>query len=183
MIKRTFTVRDKNIVLQLFKSLVRPHLEYSVQAWRPHFRKDIDQLEGVQRRATKLITSLKDKTYEDRLRLANLTTLETRKLRGDLIEVFKIFKGFDDLDPTMVFELSQAHTRGHSLKLTKPRCRLDIRKFSFAHRVLMFGTVQMRVLSHVTQLTVSKIELINVCTIEGSYKLLIELPSLISTEY
>jgi len=68
--------------------MVRPHLEYSVQAWRPHFRKYIDLLEGVQRRATKLITSIKDKTYEDRLRLVNLTTLETRRL-CDLIEVFK----------------------------------------------------------------------------------------------
>jgi len=92
MIKRTFTVRDKSIVLQLYKSLVRPHLEYSVQAWRPHFRKDIDLLEGVQRRTTKLITAIKDEIHEDRLRLVNLTTLETSKLRGDLIEVLKYFK-------------------------------------------------------------------------------------------
>jgi len=62
--------------------------------------------------------------------------LETRRLRGDLIEVFKIFKGFDDLDPTIFFELSQAHTRGHSSKLIKPKFRLDIRQFSFAHRVI-----------------------------------------------
>jgi len=60
-------------------------------------------LEGVQRRATKLITSIKNKTYEDRLRLVNLTTLETRRLRGDLIEVFKILKGFDDLEPAIFF--------------------------------------------------------------------------------
>jgi len=65
MINRTFTVRDKSIVLQLHKSLVRPHLEYSVQAWRPHFRKDIDLLEGVQRKATKLITAIKDEIYKD----------------------------------------------------------------------------------------------------------------------
>ena len=95
-------------------SLVRPHLEYSAQAWRPHFRKDIDLFEGVQRRATKLISTTKDELYEDRLRYLNLTTLETRRLRGDLIEVFKIFKGFDNLDPRKFFDLSQAHTRGHS---------------------------------------------------------------------
>jgi len=87
MIKRTFSVRDKDIILQLYKSLVRPHLEYSVQAWRPHFQKDIDLIEGVQRRATKLITSVKDKTYEERLRLLHLQSLETRRVRGDLIEV------------------------------------------------------------------------------------------------
>jgi len=87
IIKRTFAVRDKSIVLQLYESLVRPHLEYSVQAWRPHFGKDIDLLEGVQRRATKLIAASKDEIYENRLRLVNLTTLETRRPRGDLIGV------------------------------------------------------------------------------------------------
>ena len=91
MIERTFSVRDKDIILQLYKSLVRPHLEYSVQAWRPHFQKEIDLIEGVQRRATKLITSVKDKTYAERLRLPHLQTLETRRVRGDLIEVLKMF--------------------------------------------------------------------------------------------
>ena len=124
------------IILLLYKTLVRPHLEYSVQAWRPHFWGDIDLLEGVQRRATKLITSASNKSYEDRLHILNLTTLETRRLRGDLIEVLKIFKGFDNLDRSKFFELSNAYTRGHSLKLVKPRCPLDIRKFSFAHRVV-----------------------------------------------
>jgi len=60
----------------------------------PHFQKYL--IEGVQRRATKLITSLKDKTYEERLRLLNLQTLETRSVRGDLIEVFKMLKGFEN---------------------------------------------------------------------------------------
>ena len=77
-----------------------------------------------------------DELYEDRLRYVNLTTLETRRLRGDSIEVFKIFKGFDDLDSSNFFDLSQAHTRGHSLKLIKPRCCLDIRQFLFAHSVI-----------------------------------------------
>jgi hypothetical protein len=64
--------------------------------------------------------------------------LETRRLRGDLIEVFKIIKEFDDLDPNIFFERSQANKRGHSLKLLKPRCQLDTRKFSFAHRIDKF---------------------------------------------
>ena len=85
--------------------MVRPHLEYSVQAWRPHFRKDIDLLEGIQKRATKLISTIKDELYKDRVRYVNLTTLETRRLRGDIIEVLKIFKGFDNLDPSKFFYL------------------------------------------------------------------------------
>ena len=137
MIKRTFCYLDKDVVLQLYKSLVRPHLEYSVQAWRPHLRKDIDLIERVQRRATKLISSLKDMTYENRLKLLNLTTLETRRLRGDLIEVYKILKGFDDIDSSRFFELSsERRTRGHILKLFKPGCKLDCRKFVFSQRVI-----------------------------------------------
>ena len=66
MIIKSFSVRDKDANLQLYKSLVKPHLEYSIHAWRPHFPKDIDLIEGVQRRATKLISDLKDKSYEDR---------------------------------------------------------------------------------------------------------------------
>ena len=103
MIKRTFSVRDKDIILQLYKSLVRPQVEYSVQTWRPHFQKEIDLIEGVQRRATKLIASVKDKTYEERLRLLHLQTLETRRVRGDLIEVCKMFKGFENICLCMFF--------------------------------------------------------------------------------
>jgi len=103
---------------------------------RPHFQQDIDLIEGVQTRATKLISDIKGYTYEERLSFLKLTTLETRRLRGDLIEVFKMFKGFDNLDPLLFFELNTAPTRGHSLKLVKPRCRLDVRKYSFAHRVI-----------------------------------------------
>ena len=115
----------RSIILQLYKSLVRPHFEFSVQIWRPQFRKDIDLLEGVQRRAIKSISTIKGELYEDRQRYVNLTTLETRRLIDDSIEVFKIFKGFDVLDSNKFFDFSQAHTRGHSLKLIKPRCRLD----------------------------------------------------------
>jgi hypothetical protein len=90
----------------------------------------------VQRRVNKLKTANKDEKLEDRLRYVNLTTSETRRLRGDLIEVFEIFKESDDLYPDTFFELSQANIRGHSLKLRKSRCRVDIRKLSFAHRVI-----------------------------------------------
>jgi len=112
IIKRTFTYLDSENVLQLYKTLVRPHLEYSVQAWIPYYRKYIDLIEKVQRRATKLIPSLKNTSYQDRLTFLDLTTLETR--RGDLIEVLKIFKGYDDLKPSNFFNLNSTVTRDHS---------------------------------------------------------------------
>ena len=65
-----------------------------------YLRKDIDLLEKVRKLATRLIINDRGLTYGERLTRLGLTTLETRRLRGDLIEVFKIFKGFDDVKPT-----------------------------------------------------------------------------------
>jgi hypothetical protein len=75
MIKRSFRNLNQQIVLLLYKSLVRPHLEYCVHAWRPHLQKYIDLLEGVQRRATKLIPSLKVKSYQDRLQIFKIANI------------------------------------------------------------------------------------------------------------
>ena len=94
---------EESIILPLYESIVRPHLDYCMQAWRPHYRKDIDKLEKVQRRATRMVEGLGEYSYEDRLRILGLTTLETRFLRTDLIEVFKILRGFENLYPDRFF--------------------------------------------------------------------------------
>ena len=76
MIKINITYyREKNLIIPLYKSIVRPHLEYCIQAWRPHLKKYIDKLERVQRRATKLIPELRILSYEDRVQQCKLTTL------------------------------------------------------------------------------------------------------------
>ena len=115
--------------------MVRPHLDYCIQAWKPHLRKDVGKLEKVQRRATKMIEGLEGLGYLERLRILNLTTLETRFLRADLIEVYKIFNGLDKLDPERFFDVVDGATRGHSLKLFKRRVRLDVGKYKFGNRV------------------------------------------------
>ena len=78
--------------------------------------KKTNLMEGVQRRATKLVPSMRYYSYEERLKFFNLTTLDTRRIRGDLIEIFKILKGYEDVNAQTFFELSQLSTRGHSLK-------------------------------------------------------------------
>jgi ribonucleases P/MRP protein subunit RPP40 len=135
MIKRNFSNFSDEVILRLYKSLVRPQLEYVVQAWGPYLKKDIELIEGIQRRATNLVHHLRGFQYEDRLRALHLTTLETRRRRGDLIEVFKIFKGLDKLESERFFTVSTSGTRGHELKLIKPRCRINYTKFAFSHRV------------------------------------------------
>ena len=82
MIRRNITYKEKSLIVPLYKAIVRPHLEYCIQAWSPYLRKDIDMLEKIQRRATKLIPELRDLRYEGRLKECGLTTLETRRLRG-----------------------------------------------------------------------------------------------------
>ncbi len=123
-------------MLRLYKSLVRPHLEYCIQAWRPYLQKDVDKLERVQRRFTKIIPELRNMPYEQRLNKLKLTTLETRRIRGDMLEVFKIVKGLEGLNASDFFEFSTSTTRGHTLKLFKQRSRLDVRKYSFSQRVI-----------------------------------------------
>ena len=85
LIRRNIVYKEKELIIPLYKTIVRPHLEYCIQAWRPYRKKDIDILERVQRRATKMIQKLRDIGYEMRLNECGLTTLETRRLRGDQV--------------------------------------------------------------------------------------------------
>ena len=120
-IKRQFSSRKEEIVLSLMNSLVRPHLEYAVQFWHPYLRKDIERLKAVQKRATKLIPSIRNFGYERRLQKLELFSLETRRLRGQLIETFKILKGINNIDYRNLFTLCQNQTRGHELKIEAKR--------------------------------------------------------------
>ena len=98
--------------------------------------KDINILEKVQRRATKMIVECRGKTYDERLELLGLTTLETRRFRADMLEVFKILKGFEGIREDSFFRVLCTKTRGHSLKLYKERVNKDVLKFSFGNRVI-----------------------------------------------
>jgi len=135
MIRRTFTCKNKSIMTKLYKSIVRPSLEYCVQAWRPHLKKDIDALERVQKRATRMITECKGKDYEKRLECVNLTTLEMRRERADMLEVYKIMNGMEGLREKDFFTRDLSGRRGHSFKLYKKRVNVDTGKYSFGNRV------------------------------------------------
>ena len=90
--------------------------------------------ERLQRRTTKIIPKLRNISFEMRLKECGLTTLETKRLRGDQIEVFKIFNEYDNIDRNICLE--GRRTRGHGVTLAKKQCRLDIRKFSFSQRTV-----------------------------------------------
>ena len=90
MLLKTFTSRDSNLWRLLYISLVRPHLEFASTVWNPYLKGDIEVLEKIQRKATRIPTELRDLEYEDRLKRWGLTTLEKRRVRGDLIQMYKV---------------------------------------------------------------------------------------------
>ena len=93
LIRRSFARLTPSIFLPLYTSMVRPHLEYCVQANSPYLRKDIDHLEKVQRLATRMVAGYRELDYEERLGRLNLFTLARRRLRSDLLTAFHIFTG------------------------------------------------------------------------------------------
>ena len=129
--------KSKEVMLSLYKTLVRPHMEYCTVAWSPHYVKDKVLLERVQRRFSRMVPELKELPYPDRLKKLGLWSLEERRVRADLIEVYKGIHGLSALtfDDLFEFDIS-GRTRGHALKLRKHRSRLDLRLYFFSERVV-----------------------------------------------
>ena len=131
--KMAFSYIDTDM-MKLICTMIRPKLEYAETVWSPHKKKNIRNLERVQRAATRMVPELK-LSYEERLRIMCLPTLESRRERGDLISIYKILNGMDKAGEELL-RLDGINTRGHNKKLRKDQYRRDIKKYSFPHRVI-----------------------------------------------
>ena len=137
---RSFHYRDRSVWINLYKKYVRPHLEFAVQAWSPWTKADKELIESVQQRAVRMVSGLKGKTYEDRLREIGLTTLEARRIRGDMIQVWKILHEQDDVKLSTWFIMAsdqQGQTTRHTsnlLNIAKPKAKLEVRANFFSVR-------------------------------------------------
>ena len=139
IIRRTFDFLSEDLFVLLYKSLVRPILEYGHSVWQPQHKTLCSDIEGVQRRATRLLSSIRDKPYPERLTKLKLPSLEHRRRRGDMIDLWKYMHGLYDVDrPRFTTVSNRDHdTRGNSLKLLKRRHqRLTLRSNSFSYRVV-----------------------------------------------
>ena len=141
-IRNSVASRSREVAVPLYSALVRSHLEHCVQLWAPHYKKDIETMEHVQRRATKLVKSLENKSYEKRLGLFNL---EKRRVgekeawrKGETL----LLSTTTSKEVTVrwgVILFSQApsdRTRGNGLKRHQGRFRWDIRKHFFTERIV-----------------------------------------------
>lgn len=137
LIQKSFKDLSKEMVLKLYKSYVRPKLEYVQSIWNPYYVKDIELIERVQRRITKLPQELKDLSYLERLAQLNLTTLKSRRTRGDLVETFKILNNHYAGNLREIFHPNcNTNLRGHNKKLSKEKCNKLLRRNFLINRVV-----------------------------------------------
>ena len=135
LIRRSYVHLDKVSMRFLFIALVRPHLEFANCAWGPYYEKDKTQIENVLRRATKCIPGLHNLDYEERLKTIGIPSMSYRRIRGDLIEIYKYTHGLYNC--TSPFVLNQnGSTRGHSYKLKKQFCSTSLRQNFFTIRAI-----------------------------------------------
>ena len=144
MLLRCFHTRDRNLQIRLFNTFVRPILEYASPVWSPHLKRDITVVERVQKYFTKCLRGLSNKSYTDRLAALNQSSLQLRRLRTDLIFLYKILHGLVDNSLKSLFTLSadvvtsDRSLRGHAWKLQKPKPRTDMLKYDYFCRVINY---------------------------------------------
>jgi ribonucleases P/MRP protein subunit RPP40 len=141
LLLKTFYTVNTRVLVQGFKTYVRPLGECSVQAWNPWLLKDIDCLEKVQKYFTRSIlrkANVAYTNYKHRLQILGLQSLEYRRLQFDLCMCYKILTKAVEVDSSTMFTIDKGlrNTRGHSMKLKQSFCRLEVRQHFFSQKIV-----------------------------------------------
>ena len=136
LIRRSISNKSVEGMMILYKTLIRPILDYCVPVWRPYAKKDIQSLERIQKRFTKMINGCKRKSYMERLQKVGISTVEDRYNRADMIQVYKVLTDRNNIYPTNFLVRNNRVSRSNSLKLYKKRANLRISRHSFTFRVI-----------------------------------------------
>ena len=135
IIKRSFTSLDESSFTQLYKSIVCPSLEYCSTVWSLIYKKDEDILEKVKQRATKIIPTIRNLEYTERLKHLKLPTLTFRRQRADMLQLFKMMRGIDNVEVEKFFKIREkTSTRGHQFKIQKLHAKSKARQNIFSFR-------------------------------------------------
>ena len=139
IIKRSFTYMDREMFIKLYKTIIRPNLEYANTIWHPLFKRQSVDIEKVQRRATKMLHDLKNLPYSLRLKKLKLPSMKFRRIRGDLIQTFKIINDIDNVDKDSFFVFNtDSRTRNSENKLYKVFSKSRVRSNFFSERVVNY---------------------------------------------
>jgi len=128
--------------VRLYKKYIRPHLEFAIPVWTPWTQGDIELLEKIQIKMVGMVSGLKERNYQEKLKELGLQTLETRRRRFDMIQTFKILKGFDRVDSSIWFETvgnepsRRTRQSAYHLNLVRRQARTDVRSNFFSNRVI-----------------------------------------------
>ena len=125
---RAFSYRDKNNWIRIYKTYIRPHLEYAVQVWSPWHQKDIDALEDIQKRVLRMTSGLSSTLYHEQLKELGMMSLFERRKRGDMIQVWKILHNHDDVDETIWF--TRKRSDGVRTRLADCPFNLDLNTYN-----------------------------------------------------
>ena len=143
LICRGLSYRNKKTFIRIYTVFVRSILETDSPVWSPWNKADIALIESVQKRALRMVSGLKSSNYEDRLKELNMETLEIRREKKDLLQVFKVLKGFDRVDPSKWFDMFEHGSEGINTRnsmgaynLLKPKAKLEVRRNYWSVRVV-----------------------------------------------
>ena len=153
----SFSSRSASVILPVYKTMIRPILEYASSVWSPYLLKQIKQLKSIQRYVTKRVHGCFSFTYSQRLSALQLSSLLDRRAYFDLLEVYKIINGFSEASVQVNF--ANSNTRGHSFRLYQCKFKLDIRKFALFVRVSNSWNKLPAEIAETKQLTLFKLRL------------------------